>query len=75
MNILFWKKKPEPKPELLTAIDFANEADMAVTNILSKAPTIEIKWKAENILFELRNPGKHIHSNPKRKTNQKEIAA
>ena len=75
MNLLFWKKKPEPKPELLTAIDFANEADMAVTNILSKAPTIEIKWKAENILFELRNPGKHIHSNPKRKTNQIEIAA
>ena len=75
MKILFWKKKPEPKPELLTAIDFANEADMAVTNILSKAPTMEIKWKAEAILFEMRNPGKHIHSNPKRKTNQTEIAA
>ena len=71
---LFFRKKVA-KPELLTAIDFANEADMAVTNILSKAPTMEIKWKAEAILFEMRNPGKHIHSNPKRKTNQTEIAA
>lgn len=67
MKLLFWKKKQEPKPELLTAIDFATAADVAVTNILSKAPTMEIRWKAEAILFEMRHPGKHIHSNPVKK--------
>jgi hypothetical protein len=67
MKLLFWKKKQEPKPELLTAIDFATAADVAVTNILSKAPTVEIKWKAEAILFEMRHPGKHIHKNPAKK--------
>lgn len=73
MNILFWKKKPEPKPELLTAIDFATEADKAVTDILSKAPTMEIKWKAEAILFEMRHPGKHIHSNPVKKNAERRL--